>query len=55
MNSTIEEEYIYGEFTQNEDLEIENKTCSLNSSECEVSISGMVLNKSGFICYKQLF
>ena len=36
--NTIEEEYIYGEFTQNEDLEIENKTCSLNSSELKFSI-----------------
>jgi len=38
MNSKSQEEYIYGEFTNNEDLETENKTCSLNSSDLKFTI-----------------
>jgi len=33
-----EEEYIYGEFTNGEDLETENKTCSLNSSDLKFTL-----------------
>ena len=38
MDSWQEEEYIYGEFTNNEDLETENKTCSLNSSDLKFTL-----------------
>lgn len=38
MESRNQEEYIYGEFTTNEDLETENKTCSLNSSDLKFTI-----------------
>ena len=39
MESKKEEEYIYGEFTNGEDLETENKTCSLNSSDLKFTLN----------------
>ena len=44
------EEAIYGEFTQNEELEIEYKTCSLNSSEFKFSIK-----EAEYYCKTNLF